>query len=581
MKIKHDNAFYKILFLLERNDKRKLFFLSFLILLGVLVEMIGTGLLLPTLSVMMNSDIGIKYPIFKPFLNLLGNPNQKKLIILSMITIVIIFTLKSIFLIYLSLYQSNFTTTFTSNLSRKLYQGYLFSPYSFHLDNNSALLLRNFQNITALSAAVQSMINLAVEFSIVSSIFFILILVEPIGTITVTIFLFISIILFQLSTKKKLIKWGTERNLIYGKINQYLLQGLGAIKEIKIFNKEHYFIKQFNHLNLQSANYTKNISVIGLIPKIYLELVSIISLAVLVIVMLLQGAPPNQLITVVGVFTIAAYRMIPSINKILNSLQTIKYSKPIIESINQEFKYFKTLNISPINFKKYKHAFTNTFQLKNITFKYSENTGEILKNISLSIPKGSIIGLIGLSGSGKTTLIDIILGLHKPNSGLILIDNNEINYQNREFNKLIGYVPQAVYLLDDTILKNIAFGFEENEIDYNLLNQSIKLSELDLFINELNDGIDTVIGENGSRLSGGQRQRIGIARALYNNPEILIFDEATSALDKNTEDKILKTIYKYRGDRTIIFITHNESTLKYCDQTYKLENSELCTFNLK
>jgi ABC-type multidrug transport system fused ATPase/permease subunit len=309
--------------------------------------------------------------------------------------------------------------------------------------------------------------------------------------------------------------------------------------------------------------------------------VSIISLAVLVIVMLLQGAPPNQLITVVGVFTIAAYRMIPSINKILNSLQTIKYSKPIIESINQEFKYFKTLNISPINFKKYKHAFTNTFQLKNITFKYSENTGEILKNISLSIPKGSIIGLIGLSGSGKTTLIDIILGLHKPNSGLILIDNNEINYQNREFNKLIGYVPQAVYLLDDTILKNIAFGFEENEIDYNLLNQSIKLSELDLFINELNDGIDTVIGENGSRLSGGQRQRIGIARALYNNPEILIFDEATSALDKNTEDKILKTIYKYRGDRTIIFITHNESTLKYCDQTYKLENSELCTFNLK
>ena len=560
--------------LIKNEQKKKLAFLTFLIGISILLEMLGIGILLPALSVLLNKNIGEKYHFLVPLLNKLGNPSQEYLVILTMSLIAIVFLLKSIFLVFLSYKQNKFSTELSLDFNNRLFEGYLNQTYYFHLNNNSSILLRNIQNVHQFTQVLQALINLTIEYSLVISIFVFLVIIEPLGTFSVTIFLLITVMLFQNITKKRIINWGISKQKLAGEQNLHLLQGFGGVKEIKIYGKENYFSNEYSKINKLLSSILIRFGIISLLPRIYLELISILGLVTLVIVMVVQGKDVSALISVIGVFSLAAYRLIPSMNRIMSSVQIYRHMKPNVELIHREL-----IEIEKNDIKNQKSNLTIDFNkiinINNLSYVYPNSNKLVLDNINLIINKGDCIGLVGKSGSGKTTLVDLILGLHTPTSGLILIDDFDLTMVVKSWQKLIGYVPQNIYLTDDTIINNIAFGIPNHLIDINKIENVLKDAELSEFIHSLPEGYNTKIGERGSKISGGQRQRIGIARALYNNPDIMIFDEATSALDSYTENNIIETINSLIGQKTIIIITHTTSILNKCNIIYEIKNGKI------
>ena len=569
-----NNIIYIIYQLLNTKQKRSLIFLFILVGFSIIFEMLGIGILLPAIGVILNKNIGATYPFILPFLKFIGNPNQVKLITITMVLIAFIFLIKSFFLIYLSFVQSKFGSTLTYELNNKLFKGYLNQDYFFHLNNNSAILLRNIHNVSQFTSVTQALINLSVEVSLVVSIFSFMVFIEPLGSISVAIFLIIFVGLFQRFTRNKLLKWGSLKQKYSGESNMHLLQGLGGIRDIKIYGKEDYFTEQFNIVNKELTKLLVKYGVTNLLPRIYLELVSILGLVALVLIMLMQDNDPSKLIGVIGVFSIAAYRLIPSMNRIISSTQVFKNSKASIDLIFSEI----------IEIEKNKYTidkidndiqFNNIITFKNVSFSYPTTKKLVLNNISLDIKKGDYIGIVGESGAGKSTLIDLLIGLYNPTIGSIKIDNLNLSDCKKAWQNKIGYVPQNIYLFDDTIINNIAFGIPKEKINLGRVKSSLIEAELFDFVESLPDGLNTKLGERGSRLSGGQKQRIGIARALYNSPSIIIFDEATNSLDSSTEKKIIESIDKLRAIRTIISITHNATAIEKCDKIYEIKDGKI------
>ncbi len=569
-----NNIVFILYKLLNSKQKKSLIFLFILVGFSILFEMLGIGILLPAIGVILNKNIGATYPSILPLLEFIGNPNQVKLIAITMILIAIIFIVKSFFLIYLSWVQSKFGSTLTYELNNKLFKGYLNQDYFFHLNNNSAILLRNMQNIGQFTAVTQALINLSVEISLVASIFAFMVFIEPLGSISVAIFLLIFVGLFQRFTRKKLLKWGHLKQKYSGEANMHLLQGLGGVRDIKIYGKENYFTNQYSKVNKELTKLLVKYSIANLLPRIYLELISILGLVTLVLIMLFQHIDPERLIGVIGVFSIAAYRLIPSMNRIMSSTQVFKNSKASIDIIYSEIEDINN-NLKTNEKVTYDVNFNNFILFENVSFAYPSSNKLVLNNISINIKKGEYVGIIGGSGAGKSTMIDLLIGLYIPTTGNIKIDEINLIDCKKSWQNKIGYVPQNIYLFDDTILSNIAFGINPDEINLERVEVALIEAELSDFINSLPDGLFTKIGERGSRLSGGQKQRIGIARALYNNPSIIIFDEATNSMDKLTEKNIIESIDKLKGSRTIISITHNLSTIEKCDKIFEIKHGKI------
>jgi len=572
------NYFYsikKINYLLEKKEKKQLFVLSILLLIGTFFEMLSLGILIPVIGLLVKPNLLNDYKFIKNIITSIGNPNQKELIIFGMLIIVLIYLIKSIYLIFLTWSQSNFSNNISTNLSKRLFHGYLCSPYIFHLNTNSSILLRNIQNdISSFTSVAQNTIIILLELSVLIGIVSILIITEPIGALSIIFYLLLASIFFQKITKNKLLKLGKEKQFTSPYVNKYLLQGLGGIKDIKIFRKENYFLNKFNKHNKIYSKIITKIYTMTMIPRLYLELISITGLAALVITIVLQNKSLELVITTMGVFAAASYRMIPSVNRILSSSQIIRSSIPAIDNLYLEFNKIQTNINNNINSEEIIFSFTKYIEIKNLSFAYDINNDKfIFKNMNLFINKGEMLGIVGTSGSGKSTFIDIIMGLLNPSSGEILIDNMNINNNLSLWKSFIGYVPQNIYLLDDTIEANITFGLSRDEISQIQLNDCIKSAQLYDFISSLENGLATIVGERGARISGGQRQRIGIARALYHNPQILILDEATSSLDNETEKNFMEDINKLKGEKTLIIIAHRTSTLEKCDRIIKFDNT--------
>ena len=568
------NIFKKIFFLLTDKQKKELFILIFLLLIGMLFEMIGIGILIPALSLMINPEILKNYQFFNSFSNYFHSYSTQNIILFGLSILLLVNILKTIFIIFLGWRQSRFSITVSSELSQKLFSGYLQKEYSFHLNKNSSEILHNVQSeIQQFNSVLQLTISLITELSILFSVAIILFLVAPLPSVAITIFLtFTSFIYFTL-TKKKLLKWGQERLEYSIKSNQILIEGISGVKEVKVFGVENYFINNYTKYSKLNSNIIERVNTLANVPRPFLELLSITGLIGLIAYILLQNNGLETLIPTVGVFVAGAFRIIPSVNKILNSLQTIKYTIPSVENLYLEMNSIFFLQKEAK--AKINITFDNELSIQNLTFNYPKTTLATLKSISLKIKKGETIGIIGESGSGKSTLIDLILGLLPLKNGKVFSDENNIEDNLISWRNKIGYVPQTIFLTDSTIKRNIAFGIDSNSIDDELIKNSIVASQLLDFVETLEKGVDTEIGERGVRISGGQRQRIGIARALYHNPPILILDEATSALDLETETEVMKAIYNLHGSKTIIIVTHRISTLDKCDTIYKIKDGEI------
>ena len=566
--------FKKILFLFDYSQKKAAFILFFLLLIGMLLEVAGVGIVIPIVSLLFDQDNNLVAKIFL-FLSHLGIHDYYNVVIFVLFLFIIFFLIRSIFMTVLSWIQIRFIYDLKVSISNKLFNKYLSQKYSFYLNGNSSEYIRNINNeVDTLSGTINFLLILISELLITLGILIFLSILEPIITISVIlVFAFFAGVFYYLIRNRSL-GWGKKRQYFDGKKIQSLQQAFGGIKEIKLHNKESTFFQFFSEFNFGSSNMGRNQSFISTFPRFWLEFLVIICFFLIVYFLKISGKEIQSMIPTLAIFGAAAFKVYPSTNKILNSAQMIRYNIPVINLIYKEMNLpdsAKDSNNNHIN----KIIFKKKISININSFQYSGSGNKVLKDVKFEILKGSALGIIGHSGAGKSTLIDIILGLLKSDDELVNVDGLNIHKNITSWQKQIGYVPQSIYLMDDTLKKNIAFGIKETEINNEKLHNSLKLSQLSKIIPSLEKGVETFIGENGIRLSGGQKQRIGIARALYSNPEILVLDESTSSLDYKTEREILESVKNLKGLVTSIIISHRVDNLKFCDNVLLLEDGQI------
>ena len=569
----------KIIGLLNVSQKKKVYFLILLVLLSSGLELLGLGLILPAIGILVEPNYLNQFSKFDLINSYFNFPSQEKIIIIGIVIIVLVYLLKGFFLSYSIFWQNKFVTDFHLYISKKLFSKYLNQTYVFHLNNNSSDLIRNI-NIEAQSlySSLLAIMTLFMELVLMFSITILLIQMEPLGTILIIILASLIGICFSKFSKSIIFKWGQKKVFHQGKSIQSVMEGLGGIKMVKILGREKEFEERFLTHFEKYTKYERLNSIVQQIPRVWIEFIAILSLCFLIISIIYQGKDYSSILPVIALFTGASFRLIPSASKIFHSIQTLRFNETSVNIIHNDIVNSNINEIeSNLKITEIKTYNVNKIVLNNIAYRYGKLGLPVIKDLSFEIKKGESIGIIGETGSGKSTLVNILLGLLKPQQGKIFIDNLDINKNPsdlRKWQKNIGYVPQDIFLMDDTIENNIVFGLNKKLLDHKALDNALKYSQLKKFISTLPDGIETMVGERGVRLSGGQIQRIGIARALYNNPSILIFDEATSSLDYDTEDAIVDCIDQLDG-KTKIVIAHRLSTVKNCDYIIKLKKGKI------
>ena len=567
------NTLKKINFLVSKRQRKGLIILTMLLFLGMIFEILGLGILIPTLNIILEPETLNKTPILFTLKRSFPEFSHNDFIYFFLGIIFLIYLTKTMLLVFITYKQNIFLNNVMAYISNNLFNSYLSRPYIFYINRNSSDLIKNIQiEIQYFYIFLFSLISLFLEAGFLLAIIATLIYIEPLGAISVGIFYGTLSMIFLQFSKKKLSKWGELRAKIDSSLSKNVLEGLGAIKDLMILGKRSFYINQFKNNNNLRARLNANLGTISQIPRFFLELISILGLISFVTIMLLKGIEVKSLITILGIFVAATFRMIPSFNKIIAAFQTIKYHMPSVNIIYKELNGFienkeKTENHNNLSFQ-------SKIELIKINFGFNHKN-KILKDVNLQIQKGQTIGIIGESGSGKSTIVDLLIGFHKPTSGQILIDGVDGFQMNQSWKKSIGYVSQSIYLIDASIKNNIAPGIPENEINELKIKELLLQVQLESFMDALEKGVNTEVGERGIQLSGGQRQRIGLARALYHDPDILILDEATSALDTETEKEVMNSIYSLKGKKTIIIIAHRHSTLTMADCIYKIKDGKI------
>ncbi len=562
-----------ILGILAPVERRKAYGLLGMMVIGMVVETLGIGLVIPAIAIFMEDDIGAAYPQLEPVLTWLGNPDKQQLVVLGMSTLIVIYLFKTLYLTLLIWKQNQFNNQVQVSLSQRLFNLYIRQPYPFHLQRNSAQLIRNITNEVGyfLSTGLSAIMLLVTEGLVLCGIVTLLLFVEPLGTLGIVAVVGSACFLFQKFTKAKVIDWGQTRQHHDGMRIQVVQQGIGGAKDVKLLGREQDFLDQYSVHNVATARACVRLAILQAMPRLWLELMTVVGLATIVLIMVFQGKTSVAILPTLGLFAAAGFRLMPSITKILVSAQSVRFGESAVHMLEKEL----LLETVPIPSGESSLILKDSLELQEITFRYPDTSAPAVSELSLSIGFGETVGIVGPSGSGKSSLIDVILGLLTPESGKILIDGHDAHESMRSWQDQIGYVPQAIFLTDDTLRRNIAFGVPADQIDEVAINQAMKSARLNEFVDTLPDGLDTVVGERGIRLSGGQRQRIGIARSLYHDPGVIVLDEATSALDGNTESEVMDAIHDLRGSKTVIIVAHRLSTVESCDRIFRMEAGKL------
>ena len=558
---------------LSKSIKKKFGILSFLLLFGMVLEFVGIGLLVPVLEVISNQDFRSN-SIFTDYIpTIIKSKSDQEILLIFLSFVVFIYFFKTVFMGILSYKQNKFIYGINASLANKLYQLYLGQEYHFHIKKSSATLSKNLiTELSYFSFYLNAILVILTETLFISTIILCVIWINPISTITVGLFFtLLSVVYFSIS-KKFVKRWSRSRKKLEGLFTITLHEGIRGIRDVKMYGIIDPFVKKFEKEKSEINSITSKFTTLNAFPRYFFELLTVLTLVFYLTVMSISGQDIQSLIPTIGIFIAATFRILPSINKVLVSMQGSKFYRSSVEYVINEFEEaargIEKLEDNPrINFN-------NSIQVKNLRFSYKGAKKDVLRDVDLEIRKGSTIGIKGSSGSGKSTFIDLFVALHKPLHGQILVDGESIFENINGWRDNIGYVSQFIFLSDTTISENIAFGKKKENIDYDQLEKVIKMAQLSTFIKGLPDGIESKVGESGIMLSGGQKQRIGIARALYNNPEILVFDEATSSLDNDTEKEVMKSIYKLKGQKTILIAAHRLSTLDKCDTVYNLDSGK-------
>jgi ABC-type multidrug transport system fused ATPase/permease subunit len=560
----------KIVWKLFTNSDRVAFIrIVVMVIIGMFLETISLGIVVPIIGILTQDDYQQKYPFI---VDIFGNLSSEELISAVMVAMVLIYLVRSLFLFWSLWIQKGFSASLSGRLSQSLFAIYLRQPYMFHLQRNSSTLIRSTQNASAIvSSGVDPFLILLSDGLVAGAMFALLIVVEPVGTLTVLLVFGVSTFSFQSLTRRRIDRWGHQVDYHERKIIQHLQEGFGGAKDVKLLGREGEFLSQHERHLGQSIRIKRIYSVILTLPRSFMEIITIVGLCLLVVSMVVRGRELADIVPVLGLFAAAAFRVMPSINRLLMATQTLIFNRSIIASVYKDFLLDSPDSLS----LKSETKFATQLELTDVSFKYPTAANASLQNVSLVVKRGEAVGFVGPSGAGKSTLVDVILGLFAPTSGVVKVDGQDVQQNLRNWQNQIGYVPQAIYLTDDTLRRNVAFGLNDENIDDNLVRNAIRLAQLEEFVATLPEKLETVVGERGVRLSGGQRQRIGIARALYHNPSVLVLDEATSSLDTPTEHGVMQAVQALQGSKTVLIVAHRLSTVEYCDRLYKIENARI------
>ncbi len=569
--------------LLDARQKRKMVFIVFLMLIGGILESLSISAAIPVMQIVIDPEQAMGNKYFFAIYQALNMTDPKQLTMFFMVALIVAFALKNLFLLFQNIVQLKFVYGNQFTTSKKMMINFLRRPYEYYLSAETAVIQRNItSDVNNMYALILTILQLTSEAVVFACLVAVLLIVDAAMIITITVLLLVLLIIIKKVLKPIMYKAGQDNQDYYSGLFKIIEESVTGIKEIKVAHKENHFINEYANCGAGYVNAVQKYNIYNSTPRLLLETVCIAGLVVYMMVVINAGATVDELLPQIAVFGLAAMRLLPSANRINNYQTSISYFEPFLWNVSEHLQ--SDINDKNVDYSSAaylsreevtKLPVEKEIKLEGITYKYPGTDVLIFDKADMTIPVANAVGVVGTSGAGKTTIIDILLGLLEIQEGQITADGVDVKTNYAGWLKNIGYIPQTIFMLDSTIRKNVAFGYADDEIDEDKVWAALREAQLDEFVRSLPEGLETRIGERGIRLSGGQRQRIGIARALFEDPEVLVLDEATSALDNETEAAIMESINMLAGKKTLIIIAHRLQTIEKCNMVYRVENGKI------
>lgn len=551
-------------------------------LIETLLDFFGISLILPFVNILVNAESLHGAGWYGLVSRLIGAEDTASVLLFITLLMIAVYIVKNLFMLFLLNLRVRFIGTNKVKMGTRMITCYMHKPYTFHLQRNTAEIIRNINgDVGGAFAVISGIFSLISDILIVVALVVYLLAVDFAMTLGVMGALAVCSAIYFLFVRKAIRNMGQKNRKVTARMFKAIQQAMGGIKEVKIIGREKYFAEVYNDAGIESVRLSKQYSVLSAIPGRLIETLCMCTILSILALKIASGENLSEVVPSLSAFAVAAIRLLPRANGINNSINSITYSMPslealyddLVESDREEAERLREAEAKKQQKKTVAHGEEQDIFVRSVTYTYPNKNEPVLQNVSLTIAHGSSVGIIGATGAGKTTLVDLILGLLKPDSGTICYGTLDIHEDYAQWQKHIGYIPQSIYLVDDTIRSNVALGIDAEQIDDEAVWSALENAQLADFVRSLEDGLDTIIGERGVRISGGQRQRIGIARALYYDPEILFFDEATSSLDNETEAAVMESINALGNRKTMIIVAHRLTTLRGCDKIYRVDEA--------
>ena len=569
----------KLSYLLSAHDKRNALILFGLTWLGALMDVVGVGAIPAFVGVISIPERLLEYEPVRYVYDTLGMTSATDMVAWAAVGLIVVFVVKNVYLTFLTYVTARYNSGRRVSISNRLFRAYLRSPYTFHLQRNTAELLRNTngESGSIISGVLSPLMTMAQEILTLLFVFVLLVAVEPVVTLVVFTVMGTITYVFYRATRSKMSSLAKEaqrhRKLSVKAVNQ----GLGGFKDARVLGRENFFLDSYKQSTWFQAEADRYKSVVQALPKLFLETLSVAGMLGVSALLVAQGRPLDTIVPTLTLLGVAVVRLMPSFQKVSMSVNSLQWGQKALDAVYADLVELDAQEAKMRSLQQTKAplSFEREIQFESVSYRYPGQEGEALCDVSLSIPKGTAVGFVGASGAGKTTIVDVLLGLLDPTEGRVLVDGEDIQGRMVRWQRKIGYIPQSIYLTDDTIRGNVAFGMDADEIDDDRVWAALEAAQLRDMVEGLPERLDTFVGERGVRISGGQRQRVGIARALYRNPEVLVMDEATSALDNQTERQFVEALESLQGSHTMIVIAHRLSTVRGCDRLFMLDQGAL------
>lgn len=564
-------------YLFDRKLKLKFVGMIFVVLIGALAELCGVYVILPVVELATDPAAVQTNRYCRWISNITGITDSKDIMLVLIACIIALYIVKNVYLSWQAYAINSYSKNTRLHFSTKLMEAYMKQPYSYFLNKNTAEILRSVNTDTGNMYTVVTNLLQIISQGLTSALLITGLLISSFWmTVMVTVLLALCALLIILVLQKKMRALGKEYQRVGAGIIKTVKQSFEGIKEIKIMNKERFFIENYRTVYKNATRIELIYNLMSYIPKYLIETIAIGGILLYLALIIAGGGDMGALLPQLSLFAVAAFKLLPSVNALYANYGNVMYNKASVDLIYHDIREVQAVTDGALTDKEVeKLRFEKEITVNSLSFAYDNMDQNVLEDISFSIEKGKSVAFIGESGGGKTTLVDNILGILKPQKGSVLVDGVNINEIMQSWHRDIGYIPQTIFIMDDTVRRNVAFGVRNEEIDDEKVWEALREAQLESFVKNLEHGLDTEVGEAGTRLSGGQRQRIGIARALYHAPDILVFDEATSALDNETEKEVMAAIDALHGSKTMLMIAHRLTTIENCDHVYSVENRKL------